>query len=76
MQFQQRVIGCFKALAIGAGLMIIGGVAELAFGIRAERRGLEGIAKPLTAVSSAARSTASRARRASRRRQPQHAASP
>ncbi|HEY1592527.1 MAG TPA: MFS transporter [Solirubrobacteraceae bacterium] len=65
----------FKALAIGAGLMIIGGVAELAFGIRAERRGLEGIAKPLTAVSSAARSTASRARRASRRRQPQHAAS-
>jgi MFS family permease len=67
----------FKALAIGAGLMILGGVTELAFGVRAERRGLEGIAKPLTAVSSAARSTASRARQAGRRvRRPEHATSP
>jgi MFS family permease len=40
----------FKALAIGAVLMIGGGVAELAFGVKAERRQLEGIAKPLTAV--------------------------
>ncbi len=43
----------FKALAIGAGLMIIGGVAEIVFGVKAERRGLEGIAKPLTAVENA-----------------------
>jgi MFS family permease len=40
----------FKALAIGAILMIAGGVTELVFGVRAERRRLEGIAKPLTAV--------------------------
>ena len=55
--------------------MILGGVAELAFGVRAERRGLERIAKPLTAVSSAARTTASRARQASRVRRREHAAS-
>jgi hypothetical protein len=36
------------ALTIGAALMIAGGVAELLFGVRAERRGLEDIAKPLT----------------------------
>jgi MFS family permease len=40
----------FEALAIGAVLMILGGVVELAFGVKAERRRLEGIAKPLTAA--------------------------
>ena len=40
----------FEALAIGAVLMILGGITELIFGIKAERRRLEGIAKPLTAV--------------------------
>jgi MFS family permease len=40
----------FEALAIGAVLMIIGGITELVFGVKAERRRLEGIAKPLTAV--------------------------
>jgi MFS family permease len=40
----------FEALAIGAILMILGGITELIFGVRAERRRLEGIAKPLTAV--------------------------
>ena len=54
----------FTALAIGAGLMILGGVAELAFGVKAERRRLEAIATPLTAVGTAARATASRARNA------------
>ena len=44
----------FVALAIGSGLMIIGGLTEIVFGVKAERRGLEGIAKPLTAVDSAA----------------------
>jgi MFS family permease len=40
----------FEALAIGAILMILGGITELVFGVKAERRRLEGIAKPLTAV--------------------------
>ncbi len=43
----------FTALVIGAVLMIIGGLTEIAFGVKAERRGLEGIAKPLSAVSDA-----------------------
>jgi hypothetical protein len=33
---------------IGAGVMALGGLAELAFGVRAERVSLENIAKPLT----------------------------
>jgi MFS family permease len=45
----------FVALAVGAGLMILGGLAEIAFGVKAERRRLEGIAKPLTAIESAVR---------------------
>jgi MFS family permease len=40
----------FEALAIGAILMIPGGGVELFFGVKAERRRLEGIAKPLTAA--------------------------
>src|SRR5579884_1391542 len=51
----------FVALAIGAGLMILGGIAEIAFGVKAERRRLEGIAKPLTAVETAVRGRISRA---------------
>jgi MFS family permease len=50
----------FKALAIGAVLMILGGVAEILFGVKAERRGLEGIANPLTAVSTTARGAVER----------------
>jgi MFS family permease len=42
----------FLALAIGAVLMIGGGVIEIVYGIKAERKGLEGIATPLTAVQS------------------------
>ena len=34
---------------IGAALMIGGGIAELVFGVKAERQPLENIAKPLTA---------------------------
>ncbi|HTW12059.1 MAG TPA: MFS transporter [Solirubrobacteraceae bacterium] len=52
----------FTALVIGAGLMIVGGLAEIAFGVKAERRRLEGIAKPLTAVGHAVSERASRAR--------------
>ena len=51
----------FVALAIGSGLMILGGLAEIAFGVKAERRRLEGIAKPLTAVETAVRTGVSRA---------------
>jgi MFS family permease len=40
----------FLALSLGALMMLIGGLAELLFGIKAERRGLESIAKPLTAA--------------------------
>ncbi len=40
----------FLALGLGAVMMILGGVAELLFGVKAERRSLESIAKPLTAV--------------------------
>jgi MFS family permease len=39
----------FVGFMIGAVAMILGGVAELLFGVRAERQSLESIAKPLTA---------------------------
>ena len=58
----------FKALAIGAVLMIVGGVTEIVFGIDAERRGLESIARPLTAVKTAAHGGAARVGAAARRR--------
>jgi MFS family permease len=34
---------------VGAGVMALGGIAELLFGVRAEQQSLENIAKPLTA---------------------------
>ena len=37
------------ALGLGAVMMIIGGIVELIFGVKAERQTLENIAKPLTA---------------------------
>jgi hypothetical protein len=39
------VVGYF----IGAALMIVGGVVEAIFGVKAERRSLEDLATPLTA---------------------------
>jgi MFS family permease len=51
----------FFALIIGSVLMIVGGLVEIVFGVKAERRSLEGIAKPLTAVESAVKSGVSRA---------------
>jgi MFS family permease len=63
----------FVALVIGSVLMIIGGIAEILFGVKAERRRLEGIAKPLTAIQTKARDvTAGRAagRTQQRRRGP------
>ena len=51
----------FFALAIGAVLMIVGGVIEIVFGVKAEGRRLEGIARPLTAVGGAVRTRAHKA---------------
>ena len=48
------------ALILGGGMMVIGGIAELIFGIRAERRMLEDIAKPLTAEDTPATSRSGR----------------
>ncbi len=50
----------FEALALGAALMIVGGIAEVVFGVKAERRRLEGIAKPLTAVETRVKDAAQR----------------
>jgi MFS family permease len=38
----------FLALGLGAVMMILGGLAELVFGVKAERQSLESVAKPLT----------------------------
>jgi len=38
----------FLALGLGAVMMILGGLSELVFGVKAERESLESIAKPLT----------------------------
>ncbi len=42
----------FLALGLGAVMMILGGVAELLFGVRAEGESLEKIARPLTVADS------------------------
>jgi MFS family permease len=47
---------------LGAAMMIIGGVAELIFGVKAEGETLENIAKPLTAEDTPASSSPSSAR--------------
>ncbi|MEU7895492.1 MFS transporter [Nonomuraea sp. NPDC049152] len=41
------------AFSIGAGLMVLAGLVELVLGVKAERKGLEEIATPLSAVQSA-----------------------
>jgi len=44
-----KVDEVFVGFAIGAGAMIIGGLAEIAFGVKAEGQSLESLARPLTA---------------------------
>jgi MFS family permease len=44
----------FYALGLGAVMMILGGVAELLFGLKAEGQSLESIARPLTAAEDSA----------------------
>jgi hypothetical protein len=46
----------FLALGLGAVMMILGGLAELVFDVKAERESLERIAKPLTVNKQRARS--------------------
>jgi hypothetical protein len=43
----------FIGYAIGGAMMILGGIVELLLGVPAERRELEQVARPLTAVSAA-----------------------
>ena len=47
----------FLAFGLGAVMMIIGGLAEIAFGVKAEREPLERIATPLTVEDSSPRET-------------------
>jgi MFS family permease len=42
--------GLFIAYLIGGAVMVFGGIAELVFGVAAERRSLEDIATPLSAI--------------------------
>lgn len=44
-----KVPDTVAAFSIGAILMILGGVAEIFLGVKAERQSLESIAQPLTA---------------------------
>ncbi len=43
--------GLFIGYLIGAGIMILGGIVEILFGINAEGQALESVAQPLSAVS-------------------------
>jgi MFS family permease len=45
----------FLALGLGAVMMILGGIAEILFGVKAEGETLENIAKPLTATEAPSR---------------------
>jgi MFS family permease len=47
--------GLFAAYLVGAGVMIIGGLAEVFLGVSAERQALEDVATPLSAVNQGSR---------------------
>ncbi len=49
----------FLALSLGAVMMILGGIAEVIFGVSAEGRSLESIARPLTVAEEGAGSSVS-----------------
>ncbi|TDC85998.1 hypothetical protein E1193_01460 [Micromonospora sp. KC606] len=44
----------FVGYLIGGAVMVVGGIVEIIFGVRAERRPLESVALPLSAVPGAA----------------------
>jgi MFS family permease len=52
-----RVSHIVVGFLIGAAVMILGGIAELAFGVKAERQSLESIAQPLTVADAGATGT-------------------
>ena len=52
-----NITGSATGYDIGAALMVIGGVVEIVFGVRAENQSLEDLATPLTAVESGESST-------------------
>jgi hypothetical protein len=52
------------AFSVGAALMIAAGVVEIFFGVRAERQGLEQIARPLSAAGTPTSNDGSGQRRA------------
>jgi MFS family permease len=52
----------FSGYLIGAGAMVIGGIAEVVLGISAERKSLEDIARPLSLVRKAVGSASERVR--------------
>ena len=47
--------GLFAAYLVGAGVMIVGGLAEVFLGVSAERQALEDVATPLSAVNQGSR---------------------
>ncbi len=53
IEIRAEAIGAFFAIAqaFGAAIMVIGGLVEIAFGVNAEGKSLETVARPLTAVT-------------------------
>ena len=56
-----KVTDTVLAFCIGASLMILAGLVEIFLGVKAERRGLEDIAQPLTAADAGSRPREARA---------------
>jgi MFS family permease len=56
-----KVADTVLAFSIGASLMILAGIVEILLGVRAERRGLEDIAQPLTVADAGPRPRQARA---------------
>ena len=56
-----KVADTVLAFCIGASLMILAGLVEIFLGVKAERRGLEDIAQPLTAADAGSRPRAAQA---------------
>jgi len=56
-----KVADTVLAFSIGASLMILAGLVEVVLGARAERRGLEDTAQPLTVTDAQARPRRARA---------------
>ena len=54
----ESYVQVFIAFALGGAMMIIGGVAELFLGVKAERESLESIAEPLTVADASSAASA------------------